>query len=479
MDKSSLRHGVTATAVAAMLLAGSAQAEEAGTTVPATTGAAKAASRAGGLQQHCFDGKCSYRLSSSQMLAFAEKLVSDGKYEEARPIVAALAAAPEMQVPYNFFDGMIALETGDAKTATKRFRAILKDHPGQTRVRLELARALMMQGKFRGADYHLKLAQNDENLPEDVARMIGNARSVIRSNRRFRFGFDFGFAPDSNINSATAADTVDVNFGPNRIPLELSEDAKARSGVGATASAYAGIRIPAADNMNIVVDLDADAVKYEKSDFDDYSVQLAAGPELTLGEKTRVRVQGVGLYRWYGGDIATRQFGSKVTLQHSLGESRRIAVQVDGRRTESEINSGYNGWQVGANASYEQVVAKSAIVSASILVRRDFLDEGAYASKTAGVNAGIGGELPMGINAGISGGVLYSKYDEAQPFFAEVPDERREDWRLYGRAHAGLRSVRIAGFSPSVEYNFLKVASNYDFYRSTRHRVHFKLARYF
>ena len=107
-------------------------------------------------------------------------MVSDGKYKEARPLVAALRAAPGMAIPYNFLDGMIAMGTGDVDAATGLFRNILKDHPDQTRVRLELAKALMMQGKFAGADYHLRLAQADESLPEDISRMIGKAKADRR-----------------------------------------------------------------------------------------------------------------------------------------------------------------------------------------------------------------------------------------------------------------------------------------------------------
>ncbi|MEZ5742157.1 MAG: surface lipoprotein assembly modifier [Sphingomonadaceae bacterium] len=471
-----LHHGhASAIALAAILAAPAVQAEEALPDAPATSAAAASASTHV-IRPDCAGGACDYRLTPAQLLALADKLVREKKFDEARPFVAALGAAPGMAVPHDFLSGLIAMETGDPATATNHFRSILESHPGQTRVRLELAKALMMQGKFQSADYHLKLAENDEELPEDIARMIGNARSVIRSNRKFRFGFDFGFAPDSNINSATAVETVDVNFGPYRLPIELGEDARRQSGVGATASAYAGVRLPASEDMAIVVDLDADMVKYEQSDFDDYSVQVAAGPELKLGAKTRATLQGVGLYRWYGGEIAARQFGSKLTVQHTLSRSQRVAVQFDGRRSESEINAGYTGWQLGANASYEQVIGKSALLSASVLARRDILDADFYSSKTAGVSAGLGAELPYGINAGLSGSVTHSVYDAPQLLFS---DEARKDWRYQARAYAGLRSLRIAGFSPSVEYNFLKVDSNYDLYATDRHRMHFKLARYF
>jgi hypothetical protein len=460
------RHGLaTATAVAAMLIAGTAQAEEA---APAPSGQIA--------QPVCAAGSCTYSLTSAQLLGLAEQLVRDGKYAEARPLVAALKVAPGMTVPHDFLEGMIALGTGDAATATERFRAILKNHPDQTRVRLELAKALMMQGNLSAADYHLRLSLGDEGVPEDIARMIGNARSVIRSKRKFRFGFDFGFAPDSNINSATAAESVDINFGPNRVPISLDDNARARSGMGATASFYAGMRLPAGGAVSIVSDFDVDSVTYEDADYSDYSVQVAAGPEVALSDRTDLRVQAVGLYRWYGGEVAARQYGGKVTFQHEFEGSRRLALQLDGRRSESELNRGYTGWQVGANATFEQVVGRSAIVSISALARRDAMESDFYSSRTLGLNAGIGGELPWGINAGLSGGVTWSKYDDPQLLFST---QERKDWRYQARAYAGLRQIQVAGFSPSVEYQFIKVDSNYDLYKSDRHRFQFKLARYF
>ncbi|MCB2063363.1 MAG: DUF560 domain-containing protein [Novosphingobium sp.] len=463
------KHGLaTAVAVAAMLAAQAGHAEEAA--------APSVAEAKQGGRGECAGGSCKFSLTPAELLVLAEQLVGDGKYEEARPLVAALKAAPGMAIPYNFLDGMIAMSTGDAGTATSRFRTILKDNPDQTRVRLELAKALMMQGQYSAADYHLRLAMNDEGLPEDISRMIGNARSVIRSKRKFRFGFDFGFAPDTNINSATAAETVDINFGPDRIPISLDDNARARSGMGATASFYAGLRLPVDGAVSLVSDFDADSVTYSNSDFSDYSLQFAAGPELALSDRTELRLQGVGLYRWYGGKVAAKQYGAKLTLQHEMSRSQRLAFQVDTRRTESDLNAGYTGWQLGANATFEQVVGRSAILSASLLARRDTMKADFYSSKTLGMNVGIGAELPWGINAGLSGGVTWSRYDDPQLLFST---ERREDWRYQARAYAGLRQFRIAGFSPSVEYQFLKVSSNYDLYRSDRHRFHFKLARYF
>lgn len=455
-------------------MASAAQAEDGEATIaPVPMGTRVAAAR---VRPNCFAGRCDYRLSTEQLLALAERLIAEKKYDDARPLVSALRDAPGMSVPYNFLDGMIAMETGDPKTAATRFRAILEDRPGESRVRLELARALIAQGNMTAADYHLRLTQNDDDLPEDIARMIRQVRGVIRSNRDFQFGFDFGLAPDTNINSATNAETVDVNFGPMRLPLELDKEARARSGTGMTASFYGSLRLPVSESSSIVTDLDGSTVNYRGTDADDHSVQLASGPEVRLGNATTLSVQGLGSYRWYAGQVAARQFGAKLTFQHDLDAGQRIGLQFDGRHSDSDFGDGYIGWQLGAVATYEHLIGKSTIASASLFARRDIMKLDAYANRSAGFNLGIGGELPLGINAGISGGVSYARYDAPQFFLS---NDRRADWRYQARAYAGLRQVRVYGFSPSVEYRYAEVDTNYALYESTRHRIHFKLARYF
>ncbi len=430
---------------------------------------------------HCEAGVCSFRFSAQQLLTIATRMVMDKKYAEARPLVAALRHAPGMTVPYNFLEGMIALETGNPKAAARRFRYILKDRPGETRVRLELAKALMAQGDMPAADYHLRLAQNDKQLPEEIARAISSARSIIRSKRSWQFGFDFGLAPDTNINSATSAQTVDINFGPDRLPISLDDTARARSGTGLTASTYGSLRLPTSERTAIVADLDATMVNYKGKQADDYSVQLAAGPEWRLGARTNLTLQGVVLYRWYGGNLAARQFGAKLGLQHDLGPSQRIGLQIDGRHTDSAFGDGFRGWQLGGAATYEHVVAKSAIASVSLFARRDVMKQAAFSNTTVGLNLGIGGELPFGVNAGVSGGVSHARYDEPQ--YAFTPDifspQPRKDWRYQARVYLGLRKIRVLGFSPSVEYQYSQVQTNYAYYQSRRHRVQFKLARYF
>ncbi|WP_430416093.1 surface lipoprotein assembly modifier [Parasphingorhabdus sp.] len=465
---------VKATLVSFVAIAGIGQAQAAAPLAGSADGAADIASTT---QPECdANGKCHLRVTPRQLLAKAEALIQQKNYQAALPLVNALGQVPELQMQQRFLAGFIAIETGDVDDAIKKFRSILNDNPGQTRVRLELARAYLLTGKESSADYHFRLAQNDENLPDEIAQTIRNTRSIIRDQRIWRFSFDFGFAPDTNVNNATNAETIDINFGPIKLPLQLDDNARQRSGIGQTGGFSGGVRVKANDKLAILFDADSRIINYSGKDSDDIVVQAAVGPEYRIAQYTSISMQAVGLQRWYGGRVATREYGGKLGFQQALSEGQRIGVELDARKTESKFSDAYSGWQLGANATYEQLIGKSLIASASVFARRDLLNDDGYSSVNYGVNLGIGGELPLGLNAGVSASVSRSEFDAPILFYST---EKRQDWRGFGRAYIGSRKVRFLGFSPSIDYNYSRVDSNYNLYQMDRHRVNFKLAKFF
>jgi len=465
---------VKATVVSCVSVAGISQAQAA---EPLAVSADSAVEIAPALQPTCdARGRCHVQLTPDQLLSKAEALVHAKQYQQALPLVEALGQVPELQMQQRFLAGYIAIETGDVDGAIKQFRSILDENPGQTRVRLELARAYLMSGKEASADYHFRLAQNDENLPDEIARTIRNTRSILRDQRVWRFSFDFGFAPDTNINGATSAESVDINFGPIKLPLQLDGNARERSGIGQTAGFSGGIRIKASDRLALLLDADSKIVNYKGQDADDIVVQAAAGPELRIARYSSISLQAVGLHRWYGGRLATREYGGRFGYQQALSEGQRLGFELDARRTESELSDAYSGWQLGANATYEHLIGKSLIASASVFARRDLLNADGFSSFNYGVNLGVGGELPLGLNAGVSASISRSEFDAPLLLYST---ENRQDWRGFARAYVGSRKIKFLGFSPSIDYNYSRVDSNYTLYEMNRHRVNFKFARYF
>lgn len=424
----------------------------------------------------CQDGYCRLQMTAPELLKASEQMVLAGRYQEAKPLVAALQHAPELAMERQFLEGYIAVETGDLDGATKKFRQVLALRPDMTRARLELARALMMQGKDKAADYHFSLVEDDDSLPPEIARTIYSARGLIRERRTWDLNVNFGIAPDTNINNATNDRTVDVLLGNTMLPLELDADARARTGVGQTGSVSGSVRLRLADGLAMVVDADGHAINYQGRSADDISSLVAAGPELTLENGTRLTVAATASQRWYGGDLATRNYGARAGVQHNLGDGARVAAQFDLRRVDSKINSAYDGMQISGYLSFEKVVRRSMVASITGFARREPLKSDGYSNTEFGVIAGMGGELPFGVNAGLTGQASRATYDEALPLFGAEP---RKDWRLQGRAYLGARTLRVYGFSPSVAYTYSTTRSNIGLYDFDRHRVEFQLARYF
>ncbi len=427
----------------------------------------------------CANGICTMRMTAPQLLAETEKLVLARHFSEARPMLAALAHAPELTMERHFLKGYVAAETGDLDSAAKEFRAVLRDRPDMIRARLELARVLMLQGKDSAADHHYRLAAEAGDLPPAIERTIREQRGVIRNRKNWYFNFDFGLAPDSNINSATSASTVETALVlPNGDParLLLDNNARRKSGVGQTLGLQGGVRLRLDDGLAMVIDGDGQVINQPGKSADDISALLAAGPELTMTNGTRIAIQAVGVGRWYGGKAAQKGGGVRLSYQRDLSAGQRIGFRVDARRTESDFAEAYGGWQFAGSGTYERVINKTMIASVGGFARREELRSRAYSSTELGVNAGVGGELSLGLNGGLSAGVSRALFDAAIPWLSRKP---RQDWRLNGRAYLGLRSIRVLGFSPSITYSFTRNASNVELYDTTRHRFQFELARYF
>lgn len=467
---------------AALLLAGPAAAETAASLdllpapLPRFMPAAVPAPASATLLDRCTAQTCVTRLTPEQLLGEVQALVAQARFAEARPLLEALSNVPALRLEYRFLSGYVAQQTNDLDGAARFYRAILTDDPTQTRVRLELARVMMLQGKAQSADRQFRLAEQDDELPPEIARTIRAARDVIRSKRAWSLNVDLGLAPDTNINNATSADSINVYLGGQQVPLTLDESARPRSGVGRTGSVDAGLRLPMSDAALMLIDADVVGTDYDGSTFDDFAYEAAAGPELRVSSVTRVRLQAVGAQRVYGNRIATRQVGLKGGGETMLSARTRVGLQIDARRTDARFDDAFSGWQVGGYATVERAVAKAIIASGGLFARRDALDSEAFSSTEGGMIAGIGGELPLGLNVALSGTASRAVYDAPLFFFAPAP---RKDWRTSLRATLGVRAFRIAGLSPSATLSVSRIDSTIDYYSTTRARVRFALARYF
>jgi tetratricopeptide (TPR) repeat protein len=428
------------------------------------------------LVDRCQAATCKAVLTADQLAGEAQRMIEAKRYDEARPLIHALAQLPEHRFEARFLTGQLASATGFHADAAKQYKKILADDPGQTRVRLELGREMLAMGHTASADKQFKIAEQDQDLPDDVAKTIRRVRDVIRSHRAWRLDVDFGIAPDSNINNATGADTVNILWAGTTLPLTLDPQAQARSGTGETASVSAGLRLPIAHKISALLDFDGAGTNYSGTAYDDYQVQAAGGAELRLSQTASISLETVGAQRWYGGKAVSRQIGVKGGFQVQLSGREQLGVQLDARRTNALFDNSYDGWQTAFYATYERAVSKSLVASTGVFARRDWLKAGAYSSLELGAIAGFGGELPYGITFGLSGTASHAVFDAPMPIFSLEP---RKDWRWTARATLGNRRWALWGFSPQVSASYSRIASTLPYFANDRLRFQFALARYF
>ena len=110
------------------------------------------------------------------------------------------------------------------------FRAILAEHPGFVRVRLELACAFFLRGRDSLAKRHFERALA-AGPPAPVVANINRHMAMIRARKRWSGYFGMVLLPDTNIGAASASETVLLDvFGQ---PLEFTlDDGGEQSGVG-------------------------------------------------------------------------------------------------------------------------------------------------------------------------------------------------------------------------------------------------------
>lgn len=424
----------------------------------------------------CALGQCTVKLTAMELQDTAERLLSQGHFAEAKPLAQALGMAPGYALQSRLLSGLIASETGDYKEAARLYQSVLAEDPNQTRARLELGKAMLALHRPGSADRQFAMAMQDRDLPPEVARTIRTVRDTIRAARPWQVEVNVGLAPDTNINNATAANQVTVMLGDTPVPLQLNDAARAKSGLGQLYRSSGRLRLPVGGKFSALADTDVAGTNYAGKRFDDTIVQGAGGIEYGLSETASVSLQAVGAQRWFAGDVASRQVGARAGGQLALDGRNRLGVQLDMRSTKALFDRGYSGWQGGLYLSYERALSSSIVASLSPFVRRDWLNAKSYSNTEVGMNVGVGGELPKGFNVGLGFGASRALFDTTLPFFATAP---RRDWRGTARLTVGNRKLSMFGLSPQVGWSVSRIDSSVGFFRTSRNRFEFSLARYF
>ena len=155
---------------------------------------------------------------------------------------------------------------------------------------------LAAMGNESAARREIRQAQAG-GLPDDVAITVDQFARALRSTRQWGGSIEVALAPDTNVNRATQARTLDTVIAP----LTLSEDARARSGVGLKLAGQAlRARIELGDSWALLPRIASAGTLYRAKEFNDISGSALLGVEWRRG-RDRLSPSVGRTWRWYGG----------------------------------------------------------------------------------------------------------------------------------------------------------------------------------
>jgi hypothetical protein len=364
---------------------------------------------------------------------------------------------------------MISYSGRDYRAAEAAFRRILDRNPRLLRVRLELARTLFMEKKDEQADYHFRLAAA-EDPPVQVTRNIVRFRDAIRARRSWRFNFNFGLAPDSNINSATDRESVDI-YG---LPFQLNPDGRAQSGIGQFVGADASLRLNRSGSVPVYLAGYGRLVRYGDDRFDDSYVGAEAGPELQIAGG-QLRATATGFMRWYGKRPLVASFGTHLDYERLIGDKWTIGGTLLLRHNDYSGRDDVDGWDAEAGVSANHPLGATTLGFGYIGVERNLARNSGQAFWRGRMQVGVLKEIGWGLRPQVSVDVARQIGDGPLAPFAE----KRRDWLVQGSLSLYKRDWNFRGFAPSLSLTMTRNLSTLPLYAEKRHRAEFRLTKAF
>ncbi|HEY0414199.1 MAG TPA: surface lipoprotein assembly modifier [Allosphingosinicella sp.] len=296
-----------------------------------------------------------------------------------------------------------------------------------------------------------------------------------RRRTEWTLGFDMSVTADSNVTNGSDLDHIVVEGPEGPVTVPMNQSYAKQSGLGLGASVNAGVRVPLAPHMTVVVDAEGYGLDYPGGAHDDASALVAAGLGLGSGSGSGL-VQLLAFDRWYGGASAMRGVGLRGHWRQDMGGGQHLGVYVDARTYESDWGDPLTGSQGSVYLTYDIPLDATVTAAGGAYVRRDWNRDDAFSDTEIGAYGSLTHYLSAGLTGGVSGGVSRSWYDAPLAYLS--PDPRR-DWRYYASAFITTRKPVAWGLYPSLTYTYGRTASSIAYYRTDRHRVRLGLMRNF
>lgn len=350
------------------------------------------------------------QLDSVQIMQLAGSFVDAGKYDKAKQILTTVPQTgnPALEIERWFLLGQIAQKQGDYDSAIKIYQKILDFQPDLARIRFELATCYMHTKQWYRADYHLRLAMAGKDLPDNVRQIMNYYRWIVRQNKNWNVWFNFGAAPDNNINNAIGGtECVNTMFGP--MCRDLSDP---ESAIGYNFSLGGNYEFKLSDHWRWKSDAFVYSNIYNISDYDDLYLSVGSGPRY-IWNRGDVWLAGVWNRRWYGWERYNWSVGAKLDLNYDFTRKLSGGLYLQYLNNSYDL---YDDFLSGDTYSAQMRFSYSFNARLYSMLRvgltREVANAPEYSYWQPGFGIGIGAELPWGFHVYGEPYFYWTAYDD-------------------------------------------------------------------
>jgi tetratricopeptide (TPR) repeat protein len=409
-------------------------------------------------------------LSADQAFAAADQLVAAGNKHDAEVLLRALSKDPSKQLrsEARFRLGRLRAAAGDYRGAIIWYRAVLDEEPGAAPVRLELARTYARLGEGAAAARELRRAQATR-LPLDVARQVDRISTALRSSAPYGFDVSVGIAPDSNINRATAARTIDAQG----LTLVIDRNGRATSGIGVQLNGSGYSRLPLGGSSTWLIEASGSALLYSSGRYDDVAATVAIGPEFRSAV-AQLRPAILISRRSFDGRRLSDQAGGSIEGRRNVGPTTQLAATANATYARYRARAYLDGFNYSLSVAVEKAVTSRFFGLVGLSGARSDARDPAYATTS------FGGRIFTSRDAGrftIFGGASY-QHLASDAVFTLFQRRRRDDYSDL-QLGASARLLAVRGLIPAVKFSLSQNRSTIPFYAFHRNRLELSLSRQF
>jgi hypothetical protein len=382
---------------------------------------------------------------------------------EARPDIAVTPAAVRLRAE-------LLVKLGRPTEAIALLEGHLTQDDQDALARFQLGEIHYAARRDRAATlaYRLALAGRLDATRRSIA---ASRLSQIEARRDLRLSFSAALAPDSNINGATNATSVEL-FG---LPFTLSDEARRQGGISANVGASIERRWRLSRRLALNAGASTLLMDAPGRTFDQTQWTVETGPELRIND--RVRLDLAATYRdiRFGGAPLEAWTGARATIEAYARQDLRWDGAAHLDRIDSRRGPAFDGWSYGAQVARTRFLGPSALWRASLVIDAHDLESREASYAEARLSAGRLFPLPFSTLAFVEPYAQARRFGERSALFGV----RRRDQEYGVSARVSRRDLLVLGAFPFVQLSASRATSNVALGRYARQRVEFGFTRDF